>query len=214
MKLPNSNIEFNTEKEFSLGNPTKRFKLSFSDFPTLNDNNIQDLQYLENYILKCDLPKYDVKLIDDEAYTFMNMLPNAKRDMLDTNQNYLEMTFMLDEQMNNYQMFRDYILMMIRKTKPDTSRVEHTQEYFIGNISIDFLSNIGFPYMTNSISFSNCILVSLGNISLEDREDINFQATFRFERFVVDTTKMEIYEQLIPKESCPVVKNGVIIDNL
>ncbi len=182
----------------NVGQPISRYKISFSNFPFLKDNNYGSLQVLENYLENFSFPEMSIDIREDVIQGQLNLLPAVPNDVTNFNENNLTLTFLADENRKNYLMFLRLIRTLIRKTKDFKNMVpvESVKDFFIDNIIIDMYDNQGDPKVINSLYFENCLISNIGNLSMKaEKQAKKFDVGLRYERFDFNDEKMDMIKQ-------------------
>lgn len=203
MSVFERNFDVDFDKNFSLGNTGKRFKISFSNFPIIDefyaDTKIDIMQYFENYLTGFIFPDISIDNVNDELFFANNVIPMPKADTPSSGDNNIQLEYLLDEYYNNYMMFLEYLWMIQQKGyMNDNEQYIHVgwEKLFIENITIDFLTNIGNPKVLHSIVFNNCVLERVSTIKIEDKDDTKFSVNFTYERMHRNYTKQKILEDM------------------
>lgn len=197
------NFEIDLDKNFSLGDTGKRFRITYSNLPIIEDfyvdTKINLMQYIDNYVIGFTFPDLSIDNVMDRTFFSNNIVPIPHQDTPSNGDNNIQLEYTIDEYYNNYMLFLEYMWLIQYRGYEDDEGSFHKvgwEKLFIHNITIDFLTNIGNPKVVHSIIFENCVLERVSSIKLEDKENITFNVNFTYERMTRNFTKQKVIEDM------------------
>jgi hypothetical protein len=155
-----------------------KWKLTFSNIPTLDDNN--DMRYFDNYIKSCTLPNYTVGEILSQLPMGMQIrhpLGGMKR-----NQDLapLNVSFVVSEDMYNYITLFKW-MQQIRYGQINKNHTDFFRKYTIKRIILTFLDNQKRDVA--EMVFTNVFVSDIGALDLiyGQTDELSFTCNFVYE---------------------------------
>ncbi len=156
-----------------------RYSVKFSNFPNLVTRN--DLRYLDNeYLISIGIPALNINTVNNRRNGHSNIIPLANRE----NSYKTSMTFKIDENLYNYFILRDYIMVLQEGNKSkEIEESEFYADYKIDFIQIDFLDNSANPKVTRSMFLHNVFVIGVSGLEVDEtKKRVKFNCEIEYER--------------------------------
>lgn len=163
---------------------SEKFRVIFSNIPVPTTRKTKlDLEVFNNYVKSITLPDYSLEMAESKYLGATVRYPSSQYN---DNLSQLTIEFFVDEDFENFKAFFDWIDQIRRgcATKGETDTLK-------SNIKmINVLVNDNENRKTNTLTFTNCWLISMSSLSLifGSSEELQFSCTFVFDTLDITPT--------------------------
>ena len=161
-----------------------KFKMVFSNIPIpATRTRPPDLEVFNNYVKSVTLPDYSLETLESRFQGATVRYPSSQ---FNDNLSQITIEFFVDEDMENYKAFFDWIDQIRRgcNAKGESTLLDSN----IKQMKVLVLDNEN--RRTNTLTFKDCWLLSMSALSLifGSSEQLQFSCTFSFDVFEIEST--------------------------